>query len=196
MERNFIAVFALVFSTAAMAVDSYVFSKDGLHAGSSPRSLPVQAVDLATGKVIVGLHSRDDATIAGCGWYKLVPGTPPQTFSNEYAKVVGYTFSTTTCTPAYEIYWRPVVPRTFSKLDLITVLKQMGKWDAAKSFIQASGYEDEWIAAQDLVEDNAFFTAAVDAVVAQGIVTRDEVNQILDALSNKKSGAFSAKRSR
>jgi hypothetical protein len=194
--KKFIAVFSLVFSTAVMAVDSYVFSKDGLHAGSSPRALPVQAVDLATGKVIVGLHSRDDVTIAGCGWYKLVPGTPPQTYSNEYAKVVGYTFSATTCTPAYEIYWHPVVPRTFSKLDLITVLKQMGKWDAAKAFIQASGYEDEWIAAQDLVEDNAFFTAAVDAVVAQGIVTRAEVNQILYALSNKKPGAFSAKRRR
>ena len=194
--KKFIAVFALVLSSAVMAVDSYVFSKDGLHAGSSPRALPVQAVDLTTGKVIVGLHSRDDATIAGCGWYKLVPGTPPQTYSNEYAKVVGYTFSTTTCTPAYEIYWHPVVPRTFSKLDLITVLKQMGKWDAAKAFIKASGYEDEWIAAQDLVEDNAFFTAAVDAVIAQGIVTRDEVNQILDALSNKKPSALSAKRSR
>ena len=179
-----------------MAADSYVFSKDGLHAGSSPRALPVQAVDLTTGKVVVGLHSRDDAIIAGCGWYKLVPGTHPQTYSNEYAKVVGYTFSTTTCTPAYEIHWLPVVPRTFSKLELITVLKQMGKWDSAKAFIQASGYEDEWLAAQDLAEDNAFFTAAVDAAIARGIVTRVEVDQILDALSNKKSGALSAKRRR
>lgn len=196
MERKFIAVFALVFSAVVMAADSYVFSKDGLHAGSSPRALPVQAVDLTSGKVIVGLHSRDDATIAGCGWYKLVPGTPPQTYSNEYAKVVGYTFSTTTCTPAYEIYWHPVVPRTFSKLDLITVLKQMGKWDAAKAFIRASGYEDEWIAAQDLVEDHVFFKAAVDAVITQGIVTRAEVDQILDALSNMKSGSLSAKRRR
>lgn len=192
--KRLIAVLALVFSASVMAADVYVFSKDGLHAGSSPRALPVQAVDLSTGKVIVGLHSRDEATIAGCGWYKLVPGTPPQTYSNEYAKVAGYTFSTTTCTPAYEIYWRPVVPRTFSKLDLITVLKQMGKWDSAKAFIQASGYEDEWIAAQDLVEDNVFFSAAVDAVIAQGIVTRAEVNQILDALSNMKSGSLSAKR--
>lgn len=194
--KRLIAVFALAFSAVVTAADSYVFSKDGFHAGSSPRALPVQAVDLATGKVIVGLHSRDDATIARCGWYKLVPGTPPQTYSNEYAKVAGYTFSTTTCTPAYEIHWHPVVPRTFSKLDLITVLKQMGKWDAAKAFIQASGYEDEWIAAQDLVEDNAFFTAAVDAVIAQGIVTRAEVNQILDALSNMKSGSLLAKRRR
>lgn len=196
MERKFIAVFTLAFSAAVMAADSYVFSKDGLHAGSSPRSLPVQAVDLATGKVIVGLHSRDDVTIAGCGWYKLVPGTPPQTYSNEYAKVAGYTFSTTTCTPAYKIHWLPVVPRTFSKLELITVLKQMGKWDATKALIQASGYEDEWLAAQDLAEDNAFFTAAVDAAIARGIVTRAEVDQILDALSNKKPGAFSAKRRR
>lgn len=194
--KKFIAVFALSFSAAVMAAGSYVFSKDGLRAGSSPRALPVQAVDLATGKVIVGLHSRDDVTIAGCGWYKLVPGTPPQTYSNEYAKVIGYTFSTTTCTPAYEIYWHPVVPRTFSKLDLITVLKQLGKWDAAKAFIQSSGYEDEWLAAQDLAEDNVFFTAAVDAVIAQGIVTRAEVNQILDVLSNRKSGSLSAKRKR
>lgn len=194
--KKLIAVLALVFSAAVMAADSYVFSKDGLHAGSSPRALPVQAVDLATGKVIVGLHSRDDVTIAGCGWYKLVPGTPPQTYSNEYSKVVGYTFSTTTCTPAYEIHWMPVVPRTFSKLDLITVLKQMGKWDATKALIQESGYEDEWLAAQDLAEDNAFFTAAVDAAIARGIVTRAEVNQILDVLSNKKPSAFSAKRRR
>ena len=194
--KKFIAFFALALSAAAMAADSYVFSKDGLHAGSSPRALPVQAVDLATGKVIVGLHSRDDVTIAGCGWYKLVPGTPPQTYSNEYAKVVGYTFSATTCTPAYEIHWHPVVPRTFSKLELITVLKQMNKWDAAKAFIQASGYEDEWIAAQDLAEDNVFFTAAIDAAIAQGIVTRAEVDQILDTLSGKKSSALSAKRRR
>lgn len=194
--KKFIAFFALALSAAVMAADSYVFSKDGLHAGSSPRALPVQAVDLATGKVIVGLHSRDDATIAGCGWYKLMPGTPPQTYSNEYAKVVGYTFAATTCTPAYEIHWHPVVPRTFSKLELITVLKQMNKWDAAKAFIQASGYEDEWIAAQDLAEDNVFFTAAIDAAIAQGIVTRAEVDQILDTLSNKKSSALSAKRRR
>ena len=194
MKKFAITLFALE-SFAAVA-DSYVFSKDGLHAGSSPRALPVQAVDLATGKVIVGLHSRDDLTIAGCGWYKLVQGEKPQTYSNEYAVVTGYTFDTTTCSPAYEIRWRPVTPRTFSKLELITVLKSLDKWDAAKAFIQASGYEDEWLAAQDLAEDNELFTAAVDAAVTQGVVTREEVTQILDLLSSRKGQSLSARRGR
>ena len=183
--KKFIAVFALAFSATVMAADSYVFSKDGLHAGSSPRALPVQAVDLLTGNVVVGLHSRDELTIARCGWYRLVDSEPPQTYSNEFAKVVGYTFSTTTCTQAYEIRWRPYVPRTFSKLDLIVLLKQMGKWESAKALIQSSGYEDEWLAAQNISEDNEFFTAAVDAAVAQGIVTREDVSRIIYQLTEK-----------
>lgn len=192
--KKSIAVFALAFSATVMAADSYVFSKDGLHAGSSPRALPVQAVDLATGKVIVGLHSRDELTVARCGWYRLVDSEPPQTYSNEFAKVVGYTFSTTTCTQAYEIRWRPYVPRTFSKLDLIVLLKQIGKWESAKALIRSSGYEDEWLAAQNISEDNEFFTAAVDAAVAQGIVTREDVSRIIDQLTEKNRSPFARRR--
>lgn len=180
--------------TVAASAANYVFSKDGFHAGSSPRELPVQAVDLATGKVVVGLHARDDATIAACGWYKLIEVEKPQTYSNEYAAATGYRFSGTSCHQTYTIKWRPRTPRTFSKLELITVLKNLGKWDAAKAFIQASGFEDEWLAAQELAEDNEFFTLAVEAAIASELVTREEVSRILDQLSDGTSSLSSRRR--
>lgn len=52
--------------------EQFVFVRDG-KVQSAPRDLPSVAVRLDSGETILGLHARDDATRAACGWYRVVP---------------------------------------------------------------------------------------------------------------------------
>ena len=69
----------------------------------------------------------------------------------------------------------------YSKLKLIVASKAAGKWDAFKAFIASAGYEDEWNAAQFLSSNYAQFNAAKEAIVATGIATAEEIEEILAA---------------
>lgn len=76
----------------------------------------------------------------------------------------------------------PAPPVTrYSKLKLIVAAKSAGKWDAFKAFIAQAGYEDEWAAAQFLSSDYAQFEQAQQDVIAAGIATAEEIEEILAA---------------
>jgi hypothetical protein len=68
--------YAVIMSILLMALiglgDQFVFVRDG-KVQSAPRELPSAAVRLDTGETILGLHARDDATRAACGWYRVIP---------------------------------------------------------------------------------------------------------------------------
>jgi len=69
----------------------------------------------------------------------------------------------------------------YSKLGIITAAKDRGRWDALKSWISQSGYEDEWNAASFLSDDYPAFAAITNAICATGTATPDDVAAILAA---------------
>ena len=88
---------------------------------------------------------------------------------------------------------RPIVSPTpqvvrYSKLKLIVASKAAGKWDAFKAFIASAGYEDEWNAAQFLSSGYAQFEQAKTAIIAAGIATTEEIDEILAASIDEEVG--------
>ena len=69
----------------------------------------------------------------------------------------------------------------YSKLKLIVASKAAGKWEEFKAFIAQAGYEDEWNAAQFLSSGYAQFEQAKAAIIAAGIATTEEIDEILAA---------------
>lgn len=68
--------YAIIMSLLLLALvsvgEQFVYVRDG-RVQSAPRDLPSVAVRLDTGETVLGLHARDDATRAACGWYRVVP---------------------------------------------------------------------------------------------------------------------------
>lgn len=88
----------------------------------------------------------------------------------------------------------PLVPPAppvirYSKLKLIVASKAAGKWEAFKAFISSAGYEDEWQACQFLSSGYAQFEQAKEAIIAAGIATADEIEDILAASVDEEVGA-------
>ena len=81
----------------------------------------------------------------------------------------------------------PVV--RYSKLKLIVASKAAGKWEAFKAFIASAGYEDEWQACQFLSSGYAQFEQAKTAIIAAGIATAEEIEDILAASVDEEVGA-------
>lgn len=71
--------------------------------------------------------------------------------------------------------------KTYSKLRLCLALADIGKLDAFKAWLAASGYEFLWNAAQDLASDNAMFAAGVEAVKSALALTDAEADDVLAA---------------
>ena len=69
----------------------------------------------------------------------------------------------------------------YSKLKLIVASKAAGKWEVFKAFIASAGYEDEWNACQFLSSGYEQFEQAKTAIVAAGIATSEEIEEILAA---------------
>ena len=76
----------------------------------------------------------------------------------------------------------------YSKLKLIVASKSAGKWDAFKAFISSAGYEDEWNAAQFLSSNYTQFEQAKTAIIAAGIATTEEIDEILAASIDEEVG--------
>ena len=77
----------------------------------------------------------------------------------------------------------------YSKLKLIVASKAAGKWEAFKAFIASAGYEDEWQACQFLSSGYAQFEQAKTAIIAAGIATVEEIEEILAASVDEEVGA-------
>ena len=77
----------------------------------------------------------------------------------------------------------------YSKLKLIVASKAAGKWEEFKAFIAQAGYEDEWNAAQFLSSGYAQFEQAKKAIIAAGVATTEEIDEILSASVDEEVGA-------
>ena len=68
--------YAIIMSLLLLALvglgEQFVYVRAG-KVQSAPRELPSVAVRQDTGETILGLHARDDATRAACGWYRVIP---------------------------------------------------------------------------------------------------------------------------
>ena len=75
----------------------------------------------------------------------------------------------------------PVVspPRTFSKLRLINALMSRNLWSAVRDWLDASGYYDLFVAAQDFREDHPQFAAALAAARTRFSLPDSEITAIL-----------------
>lgn len=151
------ALFSMLAALAAGA--AFVFSGDGVHAGSAPRELPSQAVRLGTEDVVVGLHALGDEARAACGWYRVVPSAPPAEpalQSNEVWRASGWAFSPTgTCSRTYTIAWRRIAPRTWTPL---AIKRACGdRWPAVRAALQSADIYEDFMMAQELREDDAAF---------------------------------------
>ena len=86
-----------------------------------------------------------------------IPADPPPE-GKEYA-VTGYTETATDIRPVFKLVDLDQPPRTFSKLRLINALTECGIWQACRDWLDASGYYDLFLAAQDFREDHPQFAA-------------------------------------
>ena len=139
-----------------IAAALFIFSADGINAGSAPRELPSQGIDRETGQVVVGLHALTDAQRARCGWYRITPGTHPAAQSNEYWKVTGYAFGADgTATQQYGRGWRKVKVRTWTPLAIKRACGE--RWPAVKAALEAADIYEDFVMAQELREDDVAF---------------------------------------
>lgn len=67
----------------------------------------------------------------------------------------------------------------YSTLSIKRELASLGKWDATKALLTASGYWDDYVLANYLAENDPVFKVACDAIVAHGIVTSEELKGLL-----------------
>ena len=67
----------------------------------------------------------------------------------------------------------------YSTLSIKRELANIGKWDATKELLTASGYWDDYILANYLAENDHVFKVACDALVARGILTEEEIKALL-----------------
>ena len=77
----------------------------------------------------------------------------------------------------------PVVspPRTFSKLRLSNALMTRNLWPAVRDWLNATGYYDLFVAAQDFREDHPQFAAALAAARTRFSLPESEITAILSA---------------
>ena len=99
---------------------------------------------------------------AGWKFLGLQPPADPPPEGKEYA-VTGYTETATDIRPVFKLVDLDQPPRTFSKLRLINALTERGIWQACRDWLDASGYYDLFLAAQDFREDHPQFAAALAA---------------------------------
>lgn len=67
----------------------------------------------------------------------------------------------------------------YSTLSIKRELAQLGKWDAAKSLMESQGVWDDYILANYLAENDPVFAAARGAFIAAGILTQNELDEML-----------------
>ena len=67
----------------------------------------------------------------------------------------------------------------YSTLSIKRELARLGKWESAKSLLEANGYWDDYVLANYLVETDSVFTIACAAMIANGIVTEEELKELL-----------------
>lgn len=70
-------------------------------------------------------------------------------------------------------------PMKYSTLSIKRELAKIGKWDITKELLNTAGYWDDYVLANYLSENDDVFKTACAALVARGIVTESELNELL-----------------
>lgn len=86
----------IAITRSAFSAETYVFARGG-QVLSEPRALPSVGVRLDTGRAVLGLHGKEDAVKAACGWYRVIPAAPVLG-ANQYVASRGYTLNKETAT--------------------------------------------------------------------------------------------------
>jgi len=68
----------------------------------------------------------------------------------------------------------------YSCLSIITEAKAIGKWDALKGWIDASGLSDEWGKCNYVADTYPQYATITNALVTGGVLTQDEIVGILN----------------
>jgi len=178
------AIVSVCLIAAALAAhgDKFVFSADGRAvAASATRRCPAQAVRLSDKKLVVGLPVLSDIERAACGYYRCVTNTPPVAYSNEIYTISAYTPQADgTALSAYKKgYLRPVVKR-YSKYAISRALISRGVYTAFKQAVEAAGYWDLWLVANNLSSDDDIFGAFKAQIGAACGMTAAEVDTLLE----------------
>ena len=133
----------------------------------------------------VYVHSTDgEAVDSGIsitprdGWLPCVY-EPPKTEANEVCVAVGFVRDGDEFRAVFKVTKVEVEPMKYSTLSIKRELAKLGKWDEAKALIERSGAWDDYILANYLAENDPVFVAAKTEFVAQGILTVDELAELL-----------------
>lgn len=115
---------------------------------------------------------------AGWKFLDLQPPVDPPPEGREY-RITGYTETATDIQAVFKLV--PVVspPRTFSKLRLINALMSRNLWPAVRDWLDATGYYDLFVAAQDFREDHPQFAAALAVIRTRFSLTPDQIAAVL-----------------
>ena len=71
-------------------------------------------------------------------------------------------------------------PKKLSKLKLIYVLKDCGKWNDVKLFISSQNLEDEWNACQFVTTDFPLFISATNTIIQTEMATEKQVQDVIE----------------
>ena len=74
-------------------------------------------------------------------------------------------------------------PKTISKLDLLLVLREMGKLDAFFAWLEASGLKPFWDAAQLMTTDHPLYEDALESAQEALGVTDEERDELLERIA-------------
>lgn len=75
------------------------------------------------------------------------------------------------------------LPKTISKLDLLLVLRELGKLDAFFAWLDASSLKPFWDAAQNMATDHPLYTQALASVQAALGISDEERDAILERIA-------------
>lgn len=106
------------------------------------------------------------------------PADPPE--GKKYV-LSGYNETTTDIQAVYKLIDIEVPPRTFSKLKLVIMLTNRGKWAALRDWLDETEYGDLFDAAQDFREDHPAFIAVFSAAQSRFGFTDNQIAAVLAA---------------
>ena len=115
---------------------------------------------------------------AGWKFLDLQPPADPPPPDKTY-EITGYTETATDIRANFKLVPLVAPPRTFSKLRLINALMSRNLWSAVRDWLDASGYYDIFLAAQDFREDHPQFSAALAAAKSRFGLSDSETAAIL-----------------
>lgn len=115
---------------------------------------------------------------AGWKFLDLQPPADPPPEGKEYT-ITGYAETDTDIQANFKLVPLVKPPRTFSKLRLINALTMRNLWSAVRDWLDASGYYDIFLAAQDFREDHPQFAAALAAAQSRFGLSDADIATIL-----------------